>query len=185
MDPARDGEYASGVSAMRNAGSSTGHADAAIDRLGRPNDLAAIYDYIRGASLVDLHREAEAEVALRESVTIAESDVDASYMLGTARQGLGYLFENQGRYREAVAEYRRALAQVPDSDASDSAIVFRERLAFDLALLGDAAAAEPIARQAVALSLRAVGEANTNTPIARGVLPRCSTTAVATIKRSR
>src|SRR5580704_5613580 len=50
----------------------TTYANAALDRLGRPRDLVALYDYIRGASLVDLHRSAEAETALRESVSIAE-----------------------------------------------------------------------------------------------------------------
>jgi tetratricopeptide (TPR) repeat protein len=148
----------------------TTYANAAIDRLGRPRELVALNDYVRGSALVDLHRWAEAETALRESISIGESDPEASYTLATSIQGLGYLFEDEGRYRDAVAEYRRALARVPESDASASAIVFRERLAVDLASLGDPATAEPIARQAFALAQRTIGDSNIDAPIAQASL---------------
>ncbi len=148
----------------------TTYANAAIDRLARPDELVALNDYIRGSSLVDVHRWAEAESALRESISIGESDPEASYTLATSIQGLGYLFEDEGRYRDAVVEYRRALAHVPESDASASAIVFRERLAVDLASLGDPATAEPIARQAFALAQRTIGDSNIDAPIAQASL---------------
>jgi eukaryotic-like serine/threonine-protein kinase len=147
----------------------TTYADAAIERLGRPSDLVALYDYVRGATLVDLHREKEAETALREAVALSEHST-TSYTLPQAIQGLGYLFEDQGRYIEAVDAYRRALAALPAGDHSASAIVFRERLAVDLGTIGKGEEAEAMARQAVDIATTSLGEANLDTPMARLML---------------
>ena len=131
------------------------YASAAIDRLGRPPSLVAILEYVKGTALVDLGRYAEAETALRHTVELAR--LAAPEYLPQALQGLGYLYEDEGRLTDAIAAYRDALAHLPAATGI-TAVIFRERLAINLSHTGHADEAETPAREAVAIADKSLGE---------------------------
>jgi tetratricopeptide (TPR) repeat protein len=143
------------------------YAEAASARLGKPVDVETLVAYTKGTALVEADRKAEAEVALRHAVDLAEHG--APDYLPNAIQGLGYLYEDLGRYREAADEYRRALASLPKNTpgSATSEIVFRERLAGILSSLGEPAEAETEARKAVELADKMLGPEAVERPIAR------------------
>ncbi len=141
------------------------YAEAALDRIARPPLVLAMFDYVKGATLVELQRPKDAEPLLREAVAVSE--VSSPTTLPQAIQGLGYLYENEGRYEDAVTAFRSALAHLPPDDhGSSSAIIFRERLAIDLSLLGKATEADAVAREAVALADKVLGKDNLDGPVA-------------------
>jgi len=140
-DPAHALEYAT-------------YADAAADRLGRPPDVMARVSYARGMALVDASRTQEAEAALRTAIALAEAHSPRD--LAAALQGLGLLFEDEGRAEEAVAMYRKAMDHLPRSPAGEVVVepVVFQRLSVNLSNIGDHRGAELEARRAVAISDR-------------------------------
>jgi eukaryotic-like serine/threonine-protein kinase len=129
------------------------YAEAALERLGRPPYTASMLEYARGTTLIELARFEEAEAALRRAVELATTHgLDT---LPEAIQGLGYLYESQGRYADAVDAYRTALEKLPTTDGRSTtagAVIFRQRLAINLAMLGEHAEAESLAREAVRIA---------------------------------
>ena len=141
-EPARALEYAA-------------YADAALDRLGRPPELEVLFLYHKATALVEADNEgAEVEAMLRRAAELAQRH--APEYVARTTMGLAYLFEGQGRYGDAVATYRRALAELEASGASTSLHNFRERLAINLSLLGSDDEAEREARAAVEIAEQTV-----------------------------
>jgi tetratricopeptide (TPR) repeat protein len=140
-DPARGLEYVT-------------YAEAALDRLGHPDDVTALLEYAKGTTLAAANRTQEAEVSLRHAVELAETAVPGYVPLAT--EGLGFVYEQEGRYEDAVAAFRRALASSPRRGAGtlSTGLTARERLAANLVQLGRVDEALPIAREAVALADR-------------------------------
>jgi tetratricopeptide (TPR) repeat protein/predicted Ser/Thr protein kinase len=130
------------------------YAEAALDRLGRPVELEAQLAYVKGTTLIEANRVGDAEASLRRAVELGETTLPDT--LPQAIQGLGYLYERQGRYADAVAAYRRALAKLAALGQADSAndAVMRTRLALNLGLIGEGARGEIEARRALALAER-------------------------------
>ena len=64
----------------------------------------------RGEALLQLRRWAEAEPACELAVLVDPEGVDGYLLRGVARQSLGELAQNAGRVEEAVAYYRRSIA---------------------------------------------------------------------------
>ncbi|MGE5169602.1 MAG: tetratricopeptide repeat protein [Rudaea sp.] len=84
------------------------------------------------------HRDpAAAESALRRALAVGPASVDARFHLGN-------LFREQGRLREAIAEYERALAILPDHPS------LRNNLGLALFAAGDFGAAEGAYRAVLA-----------------------------------
>ncbi|MDB4963998.1 MAG: serine/threonine kinase family protein [Myxococcales bacterium] len=145
VDPARALEY-------------TTYASAAVDRIGRPPDVTTLLQLIRGSTLIQVDRVADGEVALREALKLAEST--APEYLSLVVGGLADLYENQGRYAEAAAAYRRALEKLVADVGGESTteIAFRMRLSVNLAALGETRDALAEAKHAVELSDRLYGQ---------------------------
>jgi tetratricopeptide (TPR) repeat protein len=128
------------------------YAEAVLERVGHPPRLEAMVSYAKGASLVTADRMQEAEVSFRHAVDVAEREgLDE---LPLAIQGLGFLYEQQGRYQDAIDAYRGALGRLPKAGVVPSQVTFRERLAVNLSSSGKHAEAEMTAREAVALADR-------------------------------
>ena len=144
------------------------YADAALDSIGRPPDLEVLFLYFKGTSLVEADQSKDSEAILRRAVELAETS--APQYLARATLGLGYIFEDQGRYAEAVKMYRRAIVQLAQAKDTTSAHTFRERLAINLAMVGQAAEAEAVAREAVALADKVLGEDNIDRAVVRTTL---------------
>ncbi len=145
------------------------YADAALTRIGRPLDVEVLFQYAKGGALIEAGRKDEAEVALRRSVEIAKSS-QPDY-ISTSIQGLGYFYEQVGRFDAAVDAYRDALARLPAEGGDPAAEeVFRERLAADLSNLGRNDAALIEARAAVAIAERIAGEDSQDKAVAHGIL---------------
>ncbi|MBA3503385.1 MAG: serine/threonine protein kinase, partial [Deltaproteobacteria bacterium] len=144
------------------------YADAALDGIGRPPDLEVLFLYFKGTSMVEADQAKEAEALLHRAIEIAEKS--APQYLARATLGLGYLYEDQGRYTDAVAAYRRAIRQLASSTTTTSAHTFRERLAINLALLGESAEAEKLAREAVAIAEQTLPEGNVDRAIVHTTL---------------
>ncbi len=130
------------------------YAEAANDRLGKPADVTVLIEYVKGSTLVEANRHADAEVALRHAVELAET-IAPDY-LPQAIQGLGYLYEDQGRYRDAVEAYRSALGKLPATGpgVASSSVIFRVRLAANLSSLGRNDEALAMGREAVTIADR-------------------------------
>lgn len=154
-DPKRALEYAT-------------YADAAIESIGRPPDLELLYLYYKGVAMIEADQTKEAEAILRRCVDLAIAK--APDYLSQAMFGLGYLLEEQGRYAEAAATYRRAIHELEKSKSPTSAHTFRERLAANLALLNQAAEAEAIAREAVEIADKTLGDDNLDRVTVRATL---------------
>jgi tetratricopeptide (TPR) repeat protein len=146
------------------------YAEAAIARLGYPPLVTSMFEYAKGSTLTALARFADAEKSLRRSVELAEQHHLDTLPQGT--QGLGFLYEQQGRYAEAVEAYRSALKTLDESRGGglSSAIIFRERLAINLAMQGRTNEAEAVSREAVALAEAKLPTENLDRVLARGNL---------------
>jgi len=141
-------------------------AEAAAERAGRPPAVLVRLDYAKGIALTAANRSSEGEIALRNAVALAKAT--RSDYLAVAIQGLGFLYEDQGRYKDAVAAYREAIAHLPRS-ASGEVIaqpVFFERLAINLAELGQLEEAETVARRAVEIADRTLPRTHDDWPAA-------------------
>jgi tetratricopeptide (TPR) repeat protein len=143
-----------------------GYAEAANNRLGRPGDVTTMVEYVKGATLVEADRSAEGEVALRHAVELAEANTPE--LIPQAIQGLGYLYEDQGRTVEAVEAYREALARLPKTGPGvpSAAVIFRGRLAQNLSLLGKSTEAEAVAREGAEIADRTLGRDNLDRVVA-------------------
>ncbi|HEY5922469.1 MAG TPA: serine/threonine-protein kinase [Kofleriaceae bacterium] len=146
------------------------YAEAALDRLGRPPLVTALFEYAKGSTLSLLSRFDEAEISLRRAVDLASNGALAT--LPQAIQGLGFLYEQQGRYTDAVEAYRLALTKLPENGAGSvsGAIVFRQRLAMNLAMLGRTAEAKAVSREGVAIAESKLPPENVDRATARGNL---------------
>ncbi|HEX4454727.1 MAG TPA: protein kinase [Kofleriaceae bacterium] len=146
------------------------YARAVLDRLGHPDDFEVQLLYAQGSSLVNAKRFADAEAMLRRALAIAESTQPA--MRGRIIQGLGYLYEDEGRYEDAIAQFRRAIALGPAKAAGEinAQIIYRERLASDLSSAGHDDEAIRVARDAVALADRQLGGDNLDRWISHSAL---------------
>jgi eukaryotic-like serine/threonine-protein kinase len=146
------------------------YARAALDRLGHPDDLEVQLLYAQGSSLVNAKQFADAEAMLRRALAIAESTQPA--IRGRIIQGLGYLYEDEGRYEDAIAQFRRAIALGPAKEAGEinAQIIYRERLASDLSSAGHDDEAIRVARDAVAIADRSLGDGNLDRWIAHSAL---------------
>jgi tetratricopeptide (TPR) repeat protein/predicted Ser/Thr protein kinase len=144
-------------------------AAAAIDRIGKRVDVAAMLDYTRAPALFATGHRKEGEQAVRNSVRLAEAG--APELLPLTIQGLGFMLETQGKYTEAVAAYRRALAALAKQRPAPSMeLVFHERLSMSLDMLGETAEAEAEARHAVEIADRILDASNLDRPIAHANL---------------
>ena len=143
------------------------NADAALDRIGRPPDIEVLFLYFKGSAL-EADSPEDAEAMLRRAIALAEKS--APQYLARAILGLGFLFENEGRYADAVDMYRKALKEFTTGSIQTSAHTFRERLAINLSLLGQAEEAEAMAREAVAIAERTLGEDNIDRAVVRSSL---------------
>ncbi|MDX2089296.1 MAG: serine/threonine-protein kinase [Kofleriaceae bacterium] len=133
------------------------YADAAAERIGRPDATMAMLEYTRGAVLIEADRSAEGEAALWRAFAVSQRGA-LEYMPQIV-QGFGYLYEDRGRFAEAIDAYRRALVQLGDKQ-DNMAVVIRDRLAVSLSAVGKVDEAEIEARTAVALGERALGPDN-------------------------
>jgi len=149
------------------------YAEAALDRLGRPADVDALFQYAKGTTLVEAHQPEPAERALRRAVEISEKA--APDYLPQAIQGLGYLYEAQGRYLDAIAAYRDALAHLPaaGSGVVTAQIMFKGRLAVNLKTLGRTREAVQFALEAKQLADRTLGEDSLDRVIAHSSYAQC------------
>ncbi|HEY1813653.1 MAG TPA: protein kinase [Kofleriaceae bacterium] len=146
------------------------YARAAIDRLGHPDELEVEWLYAQGMALVNANRFPDAEAMLRRALAIAQST--QPQMRARVIQGLGYLYEDQGRYEDAIAQYRIAIA-IPPAHAGgevNAQIAFREQFASDLSSAGHDDEAIRVAREGVAIADRSLGSDNLDRWLAHGNL---------------
>lgn len=143
-DPERGLEYAA-------------YANAALDRMARPINADALYHYAYGATLVDAHKPVEADKALRRAIELSAQG--APDYLPQAIQGLGYLYESQGRFSDAVKAYREALAGLPatGSGVITALVMIKGRLAGNLSLIGETAEAVQVSREGAVLADQKLG----------------------------
>jgi tetratricopeptide (TPR) repeat protein len=134
-------------------------AEAAANRIGRPRDLVIVLDYAKGEALMAAHRSSEAEIALREAATLAETS--SPWFASIAREALGTLYSDQGRHRDAVAMYRLSNEHDPAPQPPSYYLI-----AQNLAWLGEVEEAETLARRAVELADRTLPETQLQRPAA-------------------
>ncbi|HEY5933472.1 MAG TPA: tetratricopeptide repeat protein, partial [Kofleriaceae bacterium] len=153
-DPVRALEYAA-------------YADAAVERIGRPVAVATLLEYSRGAALVAADRPLDGEAAFRKGIELAKSG--APELMPELIQGLGFVYEDQGRFADAAASYRDALTEYAKQpvQAPQTEITFRTRLAFCLAMLGDEKA-EAEGRKALDMATRVLGADNLDRALTLG-----------------
>jgi tetratricopeptide (TPR) repeat protein/tRNA A-37 threonylcarbamoyl transferase component Bud32 len=146
------------------------YADAALERLGRPEDDDALFCFVKGTVLVDTEHFDAAEVALERAIELAGRS--SREILAHAVQGLAYLYEARGRLRDAIATYREALTHLSDSGPNGKSLVpaIEARLAVDLALVGETRTAVELGRDAVALSDAMLTPDNVDRIFAHGAL---------------
>ncbi|MFT3695572.1 MAG: protein kinase [Kofleriaceae bacterium] len=137
-DPKRGLEYAT-------------YAESALARSEYPPEATAVFLYAKGGALVEMNRPKDAEQAFRKSRELSE-EFHLPY-LAVAIQGLGYLYEQEGQYPEAIQQYRDAIALLKD-DASDvqNRITFYQRLATNLSIVGKNDEALQLAKECVRLA---------------------------------
>jgi len=123
-------------------------ADAALDRIGRPTELVIQLELVKGGALLDADRFDDGERLLRHAVELAEAR--APDQLSEADQALAESYVTRGRYDDAAAAYRRALARASADRAT--AVVLHDRLALVLEMAGHEAESETEARTAVQLA---------------------------------
>jgi tetratricopeptide (TPR) repeat protein len=139
------------------------YARAALDRIGHPDELEVQYLYVEGTALVDAKRYTDAEPAFRRMLEIAESTQPK--LLGSALFGLGFLYEDQGRYEDAIVQIKRAIAAATASDAN-AQLNYRNHLAGDLSQSGHDDDAIAVSREAIAIADRSLGSDNLDRPVA-------------------
>jgi tetratricopeptide (TPR) repeat protein/tRNA A-37 threonylcarbamoyl transferase component Bud32 len=146
------------------------YADAALERLGRPEADDAMFLFAKGTVLVDTEHYDEAEVALKRAIELAaRSSRDT---LAHSVQGLAYLYESRGRLRDAIATYREALTHLSDAGPNAKSLVpaIESRLAVDLASVGETRIAVELGRDAVARSDAMLTVDNVDRMFAHGAL---------------
>ena len=143
-DPKRGLEYAT-------------YAEGALARSAWPPEATALFEYAKGTTLVEANRMKEAEASLRHCKQLCEQ-YHLPY-LPQAIQGLGYLYEQTGRFADAVAEYRLAIADLPNQGPDDAItrVTFDIRLAFNLMELGQTEEAVAIAFEGRSLADTSMG----------------------------
>jgi eukaryotic-like serine/threonine-protein kinase len=143
-DPKRGLEYAT-------------YAEGALARSAWPPQATALFEYAKGTTLVEANRMKEAEAALRHCKELCEQ-YHLPY-LPQAIQGLGYLYEQTGRFADAVAAYRLAIAGLPKHGPDDSItrVTFDERLSYNLMELGHTQEAVEVALEGRKLADAAMG----------------------------
>jgi tetratricopeptide (TPR) repeat protein len=146
------------------------YAEAASAKLGNPPLVESLLQYVKGSALTSMQRFDEAEKALRKAVELSTGPAISN--LPEAITGIGFLYEQQGRYAEAVDAYRLALQKLPDTGAGSTsgAIIFRQRLAINLAMLGRTHEAEAVSREAVEIAEARLPPENIDRALARGNL---------------
>lgn len=130
------------------------NAAAASARIGKPAGLETLIGYGRGMALIESHDIAGGERVLREALKLAEAEVPT--MVAIITQGLAYMFENDGRYEDAVTWFQRAIdvaAQHNDLGNANE-VIFRGRLAMNLSHVGKSDEALQHGAQAVELADR-------------------------------
>lgn len=136
------------------------YAEAALARIGNPPAAASHLAYIKGTTLTQANRTQEAEPVLQRAITLArQSDPDG---VSVAIQGLGFMYQQEGRYAEAAGAYRQALAALPATGPNvvTGQVIYREQLAGILFNLGEAKEGEAMAREAVAIADRSFDQSN-------------------------
>lgn len=137
-DPKRGLEYAT-------------YAEGALKRSEWPPEATALFLYAKGGALVENNLPAQAEEAFRKSLELSEQ-YHLPY-LAVTMQGLGYLYEQEGRYVDAVKQYRGAIALLQDDPADvGNRITFYLRLASNLSMLGQTDEALKLAKELVRLA---------------------------------
>ncbi len=111
-----------------------GDAKAALERNGNPPISIALLGYVEGEALIQANRLNEGEQVLRK--TIERTVRDAPETLSQVIIGLADLYESQGRYAEAVAAFRDAIAKTPPGTNVSAMLTYRERLAVALSMIG-------------------------------------------------
>jgi tetratricopeptide (TPR) repeat protein/tRNA A-37 threonylcarbamoyl transferase component Bud32 len=146
------------------------YADAALERLGRPEDDDALFSFVKGTVLVDTEHFDEAEVALKRAIELATRS--SRETLAHSVQGLAYLYEARGRLRDAISTYRDALTHLSDAGPNAKSLVpaIEARLAVDLASVGETRVAVELGRDAVALSDAMLTPDNVDRMFAHGAL---------------
>ena len=111
-----------------------GDAKAALERNGNPPVSLALLGYVQGEALIQANRLTEGEQVLRK--TIERTVRDAPDTLSQVIIGLADLYESQGRYEDAVAAFRDAIAKTPAGTNVSAMLTYRERLAVALSMIG-------------------------------------------------
>ena len=144
--------------------------EAAADRVARPASVMAPLTYIKGIALVMADRMAEAETVLHQAVELARTTTTGD--LANAIQGLGTLYDREGRYGDAVAALRQAIEQLPRTPSGQivGPPAYFERLAQALVLLGRQDEAEIEARRAVEIADRTLPDTQLDRPYAHAQL---------------
>lgn len=130
------------------------NASTASARIGKPAALETLIGYGRGMALIEKRDIAGGERVLRDALKLAEAEVPT--MVAVITQGLAYMFENDGRYEDAVIWFQRALdvAAKHNDLGNANEVVFRGRLATNLSHVGKSDEALAHGAQAVALADR-------------------------------
>jgi eukaryotic-like serine/threonine-protein kinase len=138
----------------------TDKARAASMRIGHPADLQVKIGHARGVTLVS-HGDIAAGIRELEAA-LAIASRDAHDEINRTTLALASAYAYQGREREAVAIYRRALASEIARRGPDHrfTLALRTRLAFALSVTGDHDAAIAEATAAVRIAEHALPEAN-------------------------
>jgi tetratricopeptide (TPR) repeat protein len=128
-------------------------------------------DYAKGVALIAADRTTEAEAVLHHAVELARTSGNAGE-LARALQGVGALYDREGRYADAAAAFRDAIAHLPRSATGEviASPVYFERLADELTLMGQQDEAEREARRAVEIADRVLPEAQLDRPYAHAAL---------------
>ncbi|MGE0870722.1 MAG: tetratricopeptide repeat protein [Kofleriaceae bacterium] len=137
-------------------------AEVALDRIGRPGKEQLVLEYTMGIALTSAQRHQEAEAALKRATELARTYSPDDVV--TMAQGLGFVLESMGRYRDAVAAYREALTKLPGTDygAPGLELAIRQGLALNLAAIGQTDEAEQEARRAVTLGDERLPDSNSD-----------------------
>ena len=135
----------------------TGYAEAAANRMGAPPLTMLRIEHAKGVALIAADRSAEGEIAVRKALELARTTKGATPGdFSSSLRALGSLYENQGRYADAVSEYRDSVAYLPRSASGEvvAKATFFDRLAAILELTGQADAAEQESRHAAEVADR-------------------------------
>jgi eukaryotic-like serine/threonine-protein kinase len=166
-------------------------ARSAAMRIAQPADLQAKIAHARGVALVTNGDIVAGIRELEAALAIARRDAPDEVNRTTLALAAGYAY--QGREREAVDAYRRALAVEIARRGADHRLTLglRSRLAFALSVTGDHDAAIAEATEAVRVAEHALPETNLDRGVMISTLAETYyaagrwTEALATIKRAQ